>query len=132
MSVSIISFRDGQLSSYCFGNIYNDDQVLTTLDMGYNPAADCPFPMVEFAQQKLKPTVFGIANAYAQSLEGILGMGLSLEKYIEGEHLNLSKGITYVTYSTKDEFGIAHKLLEKYHVDAIIIKEQTLIALSCE
>lgn len=132
MSVSIISFRGGQLSSYCFGNIYNDDQVLTTLEMGYNPAADCPFPMVEFAQQKLKPTVFGIANAYAQSLEGILGMGLSLEKYIEGEHLNLSKGITYVTYSTKDEFGIAHKLLEKYHVDAIIIKEQNLMALSCE
>lgn len=132
MSVSIISFRGGQLSSYCFGNIYNDDQVLTTLEMGYNPAADCPFSMVEFAQQKLKPTVFGIANAYAQSLEGILGMGLSLEKYIEGEHLNLSKGITYVTYSTKDEFGIAHKLLEKYNVGAIIIKEQNLMALSCE
>ena len=132
MSVSIISFRGGQLSSYCFGNIYNDDQVLTTLEMGYNPAADCPFPMVEFAQQKLKPSVFEIANAYAQSLEGILGMGLSLEKYIEGEHLNLSKGITYVTYSTKDEFGIAHKLLEKYNVDAIIIKEQNLMALSCE
>lgn len=132
MSVSIISFRGGQLSSYCFGNIYNDDQVLTTLEMGYNPAADCPLSMVEFAQQELKPTVFGIANAYAQSLEGILGMGQSLEKYIEDEHLNLSKGITYVTYSKKDEFDAAHKLLKKFDIDGIIIKEQNLMALSCE
>ena len=83
MSVSIISFRGGLLSSYCYGNIFNDDQVLTTLEMGYNPASDCPFSMVEFAQQKLKPTVFGIANAFAQSLEGLMGMELSLEKYME-------------------------------------------------
>ena len=132
MSVSIISFQRGVVHSYIDGNIYNDDSVLPQLDMGYNPAADFPLPMVEFAQQELKPTVFGIANAYAQSMEGILGMGLSLEKYIEGERLNLSKGITYITYSTKNEFDIAHKLLEKFDIDGIIIKEQNLMALSCE
>ena len=132
MSVSIISFQRGVVHSYIDGNIYNDDSVLPQLDMGYNPAADFPLPMVELAQQELKPTVFGIANAYAQSMEGILGMGLSLEKYIEGERLNLSKGITYITYSTKNEFDIAHKLLEKFDIDGIIIKEQNLMALSCE
>ncbi len=112
------------------GNIYIDNSVLSKFNMGYNPSCDCLLSVVEYTQQVLGPSVSSIVSEYEESLERIIGLNQSLEDYIEDEYKKLRLGVTYVTYATKSDFEIAHELQEKYNI--YIIKEQNMIALSCE
>ena len=132
MSVAIISFRNGCVQAYYKHNWYNNDKVVKTLDIGYEPAGDHPLTISELCRNEIKPFAFDIANAYAQGLEGILSFYSSHIDYVEKNWLKLKTERVYVTYSDQKEFFSVNKLFDKYGINATYWKEQHLMALSCD
>ena len=132
MSVAIISFRNGSVQAYYKNDWYNNDKVVKTLDIGYEPAGDHPVIISEGCRNEIRPLAFDIANAYAQGLEGILSFYSSYTEYVNKNWMELKSRKVYVTYTNLNECCSVKKLLDEYGINAIYWKEQHLMALSCD
>ena len=132
MNISIISFHNGCTSAYYSGNLYNDEKVIDTIDIGFDPTGDHPLELVEMCRKEIRFCAFDIANAYAKSVEAILSLYSSYTDYVNKNWRDLRTSVVYVTYTNREDYHSVKSLLDGYGIQATYYMEQHLMALSCD